>query len=116
MDWIRCEFHCHTTNSDGKLSPREVLKLYKKNGYDVVAITDHDIFTKPDYIPEDLLWIPGEEFTMDVRNLPIYPPGVPKWAKFWFHVLTFYIDETINNIKEFKEAVAEGALAFHAHL
>ena len=115
MDWIKCEFHCHTTNSDGKLSPREVLKLYKKNGYDVVAITDHDIFTKPDYIPEDLLWIPAEEFTVDIRGLPIYPPGVPKWAKFWFHVLTFYIDQTIDSIRKFKKAMAEGALAFHAH-
>jgi hypothetical protein len=52
---------------------------------------------------------------MDIRRLPIYPPGVPKWAKFWFHVLTLYIEDSIENVKDFKKAIAEGSLAFHAH-
>lgn len=116
MTWIKCDFHIHTTRSDGKLPPKEVLKLYKKNGYDAIAITDHDTFTKPDYIPENLLWIPGEEYTADIRHPPLPPlPGVPKWIRFWFHVLMFYIDKDVKNDRDYKEQISKGALAFIAH-
>ena len=36
--------HVHTTNSDGKISPKESIELYKKKGYDFLAITDHFCF------------------------------------------------------------------------
>ncbi len=33
--------HIHTSNSDGKLSPEDVLSRYHAAGYDAVALTDH---------------------------------------------------------------------------
>lgn len=36
------DFHNHTTASDGKLSPSELVELAKKEGLDIIAITDHD--------------------------------------------------------------------------
>ena len=40
--FLLCDFHVHTTWSDGRLSVREVLDLYGQTGrFDVVAITDH---------------------------------------------------------------------------
>jgi hypothetical protein len=33
--------HTHSTRSDGKLTPAEVVAAYKARGYDFVAITDH---------------------------------------------------------------------------
>lgn len=39
----RANLHCHTTLSDGKLTPEEVKEVYKAHGYSVVAFTDHDI-------------------------------------------------------------------------
>ncbi|MHB8125497.1 MAG: PHP domain-containing protein [Desulfitobacteriaceae bacterium] len=36
------DLHCHTTASDGLLSPRELVLLAKKKGLKAVAITDHD--------------------------------------------------------------------------
>ena len=33
--------HMHTTRSDGRLSYEEVTALYRANGYDAVAVTDH---------------------------------------------------------------------------
>ncbi|MCY6370809.1 PHP domain-containing protein [Clostridium ganghwense] len=36
------DFHNHTTASDGKLSPCELVKLAKKEDLDIIAITDHD--------------------------------------------------------------------------
>lgn len=36
------DFHNHTTASDGKLSPKELVELAKSEGLDIIAITDHD--------------------------------------------------------------------------
>ncbi|MBR5515201.1 MAG: PHP domain-containing protein [Clostridia bacterium] len=33
--------HIHTTLSDGTKTPKEAVKIYKENGYDAIAITDH---------------------------------------------------------------------------
>ena len=40
-EWLRAALHTHTTNSDGELSPRDVVRHYARAGYDVVALTDH---------------------------------------------------------------------------
>jgi predicted metal-dependent phosphoesterase TrpH len=40
--FLLCDFHVHTTWSDGRLSVREVVDLYGQTGrFDVIAITDH---------------------------------------------------------------------------
>jgi predicted metal-dependent phosphoesterase TrpH len=40
--FLLCDFHVHTTWSDGRLSVAEVVDLYGKTGkFDVLAITDH---------------------------------------------------------------------------
>ncbi|MCD3297307.1 PHP domain-containing protein, partial [Clostridium botulinum] len=36
------DFHLHTTASDGKLSPTELVTLAKNDGFDIISITDHD--------------------------------------------------------------------------
>ncbi|MDF0535104.1 PHP domain-containing protein [Shewanella sp. A32] len=36
------DLHCHSTASDGALSPAELITRAKTNGVDVLAITDHD--------------------------------------------------------------------------
>ena len=36
------DLHSHTTASDGKLSPRELVRLAKSQGLSALAITDHD--------------------------------------------------------------------------
>ena len=37
----RANLHCHSTRSDGKLSPEELVARYRARGYDILAITDH---------------------------------------------------------------------------
>lgn len=37
----RGNLHTHSTRSDGTLSPEEVCRLYRENGYDFVSLTDH---------------------------------------------------------------------------
>ncbi len=41
--FYKANLHCHTTCSDGKLTPEQVKDLYKRHGYSIVAYTDHDI-------------------------------------------------------------------------
>ena len=47
MQWIRpkqfkANFHCHSTLSDGTLTPQQLKDAYKSNGYSILAITDHE--------------------------------------------------------------------------
>ena len=44
-NWYKGNLHCHTTDSDGSLTPAEVVQYYKKEGYDFLAISDHNIFS-----------------------------------------------------------------------
>lgn len=39
---IRYDLHCHSTRSDGLLSPAEVMRRAADRGVDVIALTDHD--------------------------------------------------------------------------
>ena len=39
---MKADLHLHTTASDGKLSPEEMVRLAVKERLDVIAITDHD--------------------------------------------------------------------------
>jgi hypothetical protein len=40
---LLCELHAHTTWSDGELSVGELVDLYGRRGFDVLAITDHTV-------------------------------------------------------------------------
>ena len=38
----KANLHCHSTLSDGHLTPEQLKKLYKDNGYSILSITDHE--------------------------------------------------------------------------
>lgn len=60
---LKGNIHCHTTRSDGKYTPEDAMALYKENGYDFLAITDHRKYNFRNYAPElGLTIIPGMEF------------------------------------------------------
>ncbi len=55
--------HCHTTRSDGRGEPDEVIRLHEKNGYDFLALTDHRFYNYQNFAPEtNITIIPGMEF------------------------------------------------------
>ena len=76
--WFKGCFHMHTTNSDGELSPIEVYNFYKDKGYDFIAITDHNFFTKLEKKPDkDLLVIENSiEFSLPSSSLHILGIGL----------------------------------------
>lgn len=39
---LKSDYHIHTWYSDGTMKPTDVVRMYKENQYDVIAITDHD--------------------------------------------------------------------------
>jgi len=46
------DLHCHTTASDGKLAPHQLLNAAKENGVTYLAITDHDTIAAHEFIAE----------------------------------------------------------------
>jgi len=45
---LLCELHAHTTWSDGALGLPELVDLYGRSGFDVLAVTDHTVRTDDD--------------------------------------------------------------------
>ena len=41
---LKGSLHCHTTRSDGNLTPEETLARYKELGYSFVSIADHNLY------------------------------------------------------------------------
>ncbi|MBR5134263.1 MAG: PHP domain-containing protein [Clostridia bacterium] len=39
---FKANLHCHSTYSDGKLTPEELKAAYQAHGYQILAITDHE--------------------------------------------------------------------------
>ena len=60
LPFLKANFHCHTTESDGRLDPESAAGLYEYAGYDVLAITDHRTVTLLSS-NDKLLLIPGRE-------------------------------------------------------
>jgi hypothetical protein len=64
--YLLCDFHIHTTWSDGRLSLRDVIDLYGQTGkFDVIAITDHILMKK------DLLARAGRLATLGRRRYAV---------------------------------------------
>lgn len=57
---VKGNLHTHSNKSDGMYSIKKLLKIYKENGYDFLAITDHDVFCDEN-IDEEIVLIHGIE-------------------------------------------------------
>ena len=58
----KANLHSHSTRSDGKLSPEEMIRLYKEHGYSILAITDHEAtYAYNEYTTPEFLMITGYE-------------------------------------------------------
>lgn len=60
--WCKAQLHCHTTESDGRIPPRDLLRMYQDAGYSFVCITDHNRVTRcDDFNGPEFLTVPGVE-------------------------------------------------------
>lgn len=84
---MKADLHIHTTASDGRLEPKDIVSLAISVGLDVIAITDHD--TIDGVVPalaaakkaDSITVIPGVEINTDVARGEV-------------HVLGYFIDYT----------------------
>lgn len=83
----KIDLHTHTQFSDGFFSPADLIKKAKKNGIDIIGITDHDTVNGINEAFEtgkkyDVEVIPGVEISTDLKDREI-------------HLLAYFVD--INN-------------------
>jgi len=71
---LKGALHTHTTKSDGKLTPEEVLRVYRDLEFDFLALTDHDFLLRPNAyaaVPDEfegMLVFKGMEKTVFARG------------------------------------------------
>jgi len=78
---VKADLHLHTTASDGRLEPAEIVSLAVKVGLDVIAVTDHDTvdgiapaLAAAEAFPS-LTVIPGVEINTDVERGEVHVLG-----------------------------------------
>ena len=60
--FYKANLHCHTTDSDGSMTPAEVKEYYKARGYSAVAFTDHCVLVPhPELDDEEFIALNGYE-------------------------------------------------------
>lgn len=58
----KANLHCHSTLSDGRKTPEQLKEMYKRNGYSILAITDHEYPKKHiELSDKDFILITGYE-------------------------------------------------------
>lgn len=77
---MKIELHCHTTYSDGRLTPKELYELALKEGLSYMALTDHDsVKGHFEIIPlmdqPKIRFIPGIELTTSKNGESIHILG-----------------------------------------
>lgn len=50
--FLKGALHVHTTRSDGRGTPEEVIRLHHANGYRFMALTDHNLFNHNNLCPD----------------------------------------------------------------
>lgn len=96
----RADFHCHSTASDGLLSPSELVKLAYDQGVRIMALTDHDSTEgvaearRAAEVYADFTLIPGVEMGTDIPGGEV-------------HVLGYFLDpddpELISTLRRLRE-------------
>ena len=98
---IEVDLHLHTTFSDGRLTPTELVRLCADRGLKVIAVTDHD---STEGVPEALAAaeaypgptvIPGIEFSTDAPGREI-------------HMLGYYLDYKDESLQRLLSSFRDG--------
>lgn len=71
----KANLHSHSVCSDGRKTPEELKEMYKRNGYSILAITDHETPKSHSYLSdEEFLMITGyENYIREAENAAYDP-------------------------------------------
>ena len=80
MNEFRADLHCHTTCSDGSLTPAQIVQLAKEKGLTGLSITDHDTIAAYQTAPKlcaqaGLQLLTGVEFSAAMNGVSIHILG-----------------------------------------
>ncbi len=65
IGFYKGNMHCHSTLSDGRMTPEELKAFFKARGYHFLAITDHDHINEHSYLDdEDFITITSAEYAV----------------------------------------------------
>ena len=81
--------HIHTTLSDGRKTPEEVVAIYKAAGYDAIALTDHWCYGESGEV-DGVKIISGAEYNLD---------GIDGVVSGTYHILGLFMNEKPEGIK-----------------
>ena len=66
LNWYRANLHCHSVHSDGAMTPEQLKEAYKKEGYQILAISDHEILLDhSDLNDENFITLTSVEYSID---------------------------------------------------
>ena len=73
LKWFKGNIHTHTTESDGDDTPGNVVRWYRRHGYDFLVLSDHNHLTLFEYAEgrrrfKRPLMVPGEEVTLSIHE------------------------------------------------
>lgn len=77
----KADFHCHSTASDGRLTPTQLVDLAARNGVRIFALTDHDSTEGIEEARaaaskyEGFVLIPGVELSTDIEGDEVHVLG-----------------------------------------
>ena len=111
LNAYKASLHTHSTNSDGKYTPDEVIELYRKQGYDVLAFTDHRFVTR-------VADLDSKGMTL-LQSLEMHPksskPNMP-WHLVALNVSDNFVYKDESEVQSLIDyAVADGAMVICAH-
>ena len=67
--YFRTNLHTHTNITDASTSPEEMKAFYKKRGYQILCISDHNVIIDfSELNEEDFLMLTGAEFNVNEEN------------------------------------------------
>lgn len=106
MPNIYADLHMHTTHSDGKLSPSDLVNKLNENQVSVISITDHDTISAYNYVDTSKLnsyikLISGTELTVYFNKKEIH------MLAYGFDLNNAELISYLNSIREQREERAE---------
>lgn len=60
-NWYKGNLHCHSTRSDGKTDPQDIILHYRDKGWDFITLTDHRVFNRDFTDTPGILVLPAME-------------------------------------------------------
>ena len=80
-EWRKWDLHMHSTASDGKLNPKEIMEIARKEGLSVIALTDHHTVNNVDELKllgkeNGITVISGVEFRTEYGSKSVHIIGL----------------------------------------